>query len=448
MSDIVWDREAAAHLLRRAGLPGPPGDIEEIDALGLDAAVERLLDFEAVDDGALEARLASLDLDPNDYGDVLSEWLVRLVHTRRPFLERVTLFWHMHFATSIGKVQLASLLRGQLDTFRRVGLDRFDDLLLAVARDPAMLIWLDNIHNHVDAPNENWARELMELYSMGIGTYTQDDVLAAARAFTGWTLARQFGTLRFVFLPQDHDYGTKTFLGHTGAWDGDDIIRLICEQPVTPRYLAAAMWDHFASGPAPDTLVQRIEHAWHAHDHSLHAMFTSLFTAPEFYADEQRRQRPKGPVEFTCGLLRQLEAQTDGRVLAPLIAGQGQALLNAPDPSGWTEGMSWVTTASLLLRSQLASIVGLADVDALRVDLSGLVAADGGVDAVAAVEALCRRLDLPPASSGRLTSLAAYLTVNPYTGGALPFELGSQATEFKLAGLVHVLATDPAYQLA
>jgi uncharacterized protein (DUF1800 family) len=251
-----------------------------------------------------------------------------------------------------------------------------------------------------------------------------------------------------VFLPQDHDYGTKTFLGETGAWDGDDIIRIICEQQVTPRFLAVAMWDHFASGPAPASVVDRIEAAWHADDHSLHAMFTALFTAPEFYAEAQRRQQPKGPVEFTCGLLRQLEADTDGRVLAGLIAGQGQTLLAAPDPSGWTEGMSWVTTASLLLRSQLASIVGLADVDALRVDLSDLVAADGASDATTSVEVLRRRLDLPPASPDRVQALASYLTVNPYTGGSLPFELGTDATEFKLAGLVHVLATDPAYQLA
>jgi len=135
-------------------------------------------------------------------------------------------------------------------------------------------------------------------------------------------------------------------------------------------------------------------------------------------------------------------------VLAPLIGGQGQTLLAAPDPSGWSEGMRWVTTASLLLRSQLASIVGLADVDALRVDLRGLVATDGASGAIDAVETLRRRLDLPPTTTERLQSLAAYLTVNPYTGGPLPFELGSQATEFKLAGLVHVLATDPAYQLA
>lgn len=448
MSDIVWDRGAAAHLLRRAGLPGPPREIDELHALGLEGAVERLLDFEAVDDGALEARLESLDLDLDDYGGVLSEWLVRLVHTRRPFLERMTLFWHMHFATSITKVQLASLMRGQLETFRAVGRARFDDLLLAVARDPAMLIWLDNIHNHVDAPNENWARELMELYSMGIGTYSQDDVLAAARAFTGWTVARRFGGLQFAFLPSDHDYRTKTFLGQTGAWDGDDVVRIICEQQVTPRFLAAAMWDHFASGPPPAPVVDRIETAWHASDHSLQALFSALFTAPEFYADAQRRQRPKGPVEFTCGLLRQLEADTDGRVLAGFIAGQGQTLLAAPDPSGWTEGTSWVTTASLLLRSQLASIVGLADVDALRVDLSALVEADGGTDAAGAVEALRRRLDLPPTMADRLQSLATYLTVNPYTGGSLPFELGSQATEFKLAGLVHVLAAEPEYQLA
>lgn len=447
MSTVTWDRDAAAHLLRRAGFPAPPEDVEELHALGLEGAVARLLEFDEVDDGELEGRLAGLGLDLTTRQGIEREWLVRIVHTRRPFRERMALFWHSHFATGITKVKGPALMHGQVRTFRELGRARFDDLLLAVARDPAMLIWLDNVDNHRDAPNENWARELLELYSMGIGTYSQDDVIAAARAFTGWTLRRRPGGITFFFDPSDHDYGTKTFLGETGALDGDDIVEIICRQPVTPRFLASSMWRHFAAGEPPATVVDRLATAYEHGDHSLLELFRTLFTAPELYAPEQRRARVKGPVEFTCGLLRQLAAATDGSQLGAALSGQGQTLYDPPDPSGWVEGEAWMNTASLLLRSQVASAVGLARGDRLQVDLAGLLWAAGAVTAEGAVDRLALRLDLPPPGPERRRDLALYLTTEAATGRRLPFDLGTAATRFKLAGLVHLLASDPAFQV-
>ncbi len=446
MVSITWDRDAAAHLLRRAGLPGPPEEVDALHALGPEQAVASLLEFEAVDDSALEARLAGLELDLTRRVDIEREWLVRLVHTRRPFRERMALFWHSHFATAITKVKGPTLMHQQIETFRTTGRSRFEELLLAVARDPAMLIWLDNIDNHRSAPNENWARELLELYSMGIGSYTQADVLAAARAFTGWTLRRQVGGVVFAFNPSDHDFGTKTFLGETGAFDGGDIIAIICRQPVTARFLATSMWRHFAAMDPPEAVLDRLVDAYFGTDQSLLEVFRALFTSPELYAPEQRRARLKGPVEFTCGLLRQLRADIDGRQLGAVLTGQGQTLYDPPDPSGWPEGEAWMTTASLLLRSQLASVIGLAGSSSVTVDLPALLATAGVATPEGAVDHLAGRLDLPLPSFDRRTQLVAYLTTNAATGRQVPFDLRSGTTRFKLAGLVHLLASEPAAQ--
>ncbi len=448
MAEISWDREAAALLLRRAGLPGTPAEVDALHALGLEGAVDRLLEFDTVDNSAMATRLASLDLDLTTRQGILQDWIVRFVHTARPFEERMALFWHMHFATGLGKVKYPPLMHRQIGTFRRHGRGRLDDLLLEVSRDPAMLIWLDNIHNHRDAPNENYARELMELFSMGVNTYSQDDVVAAARAFTGWTLRRIPGDVEFVFRADDHDFGTKTFLGETGAFNGDDIIRIICLQEVTPRFIAAKMWSHFAGGEPPPSILDRLAEAYRDSDHSLHAMFRALFTAPEFHENGRERGRVKGPVEFTCGLLRQLEAESNGTRIAQAIAGQGMILYDAADPHGWEEGLAWVTTSSLLLRSQVASVLGLARTPELRIDIPGILRREGVTTPAGAVDRLLERLDLPAPEPARRSQLEAYLVTDPGTGGTLPFDLDSDVTAIKLAGLVHVLATDPTYQVA
>jgi len=448
MENIVWDRSAAAHLLRRAGLPGTPAEIDELESLGLEGAVDRLLDFGAVDNAAMEARLKELDLDLGTPQGIVRHWMVRFVHTARPFEERMALFWHMHFATGLSKVKLPELMLRQIETFRRQGLGTLDALLLAVSRDPAMLIWLDNVHNHRDAPNENYARELMELFSMGLNTYTQEDVVESARAFTGWGLRRVGRELQFIFRPWDHDAGAKTFLGRTGSWNGDDIVRIICEQEVTPRFIASKMWGHFAGGELPESVLDAMTSAYWSSGHSLASMFRALFTAPAFYSRDQHRTHVKNPVELTCGLLRQLEAVTDGRRAGAFVAGQGLAIYEAADPSGWEEGLAWVTTASLLLRSQLGSVVGLARGEILDVDLAGILTREGVTTPEEAVDRMVLRMDLPSPGESRRAALAAYLVTDPFTGRDFPFDLSSQGTAFKLAGLVHLLVSDPAYQMA
>ncbi len=448
MESITWDRSAAAHLLRRAGLPGTPTEVDELESRGLEGAVDWLLDFESIDNTAMEERLAELDLDLDTPLGIVDDWIVRFVHTARPFEERMALFWHMHFATGLSKVKAAKLMHRQIETFRREGLGTLDELLLAVSRDPAMLIWLDNVHNHRDAPNENYARELMELFSMGLNTYTQEDVVQSARAFTGWGLRRVPNDVEFIFRPWDHDDGVKTFLGRTGNWNGEDIVRIICEQEITPRFIASKMWGHFGGGELPESVLDAMTSAYWSSGHSLAAMFRALFTAPAFYASDQRWTHVKNPVELTCGLLRQLEATTNGRRVGSFVAGQGLALYEAADPSGWHEGLAWITTSSLLLRSQLGSVVGLASGEILDVDLTGILRREGVTTPMEAVDRMALRLDLPPLSEGSRTALAAYLVTDPFTGGSFPFDLASQGTALKLAGLVHLLVTNPTYQIS
>ncbi len=238
-----------------------------------------------------------------------------------------------------------------------------------------MLVWLDNIANHRDATNENYARELLELYSMGIGTYSQDDVVGAARAFTGWTVRVRSRTAEFYFNPADHDFGSKTFLGRSGALDRTDIVDIICRQEVTPRFIARRMWTHLAGNEAPEAVLDRLADAYNAHDHSLLEMFRALFTAPDFLATAHRPDRFKNPVEHTCGLLRQLEASVDGSSVGPALTGQGMTLYDPTNPSGWTEGAAWMTTATLLLRFQIGSALGLA-AEAVVDLLAGIPAED------------------------------------------------------------------------
>ncbi len=203
-----------------------------------------------------------------------SYWLYRMINTKRPLEEKVALFWHGLFATAYGKLNHAKAVVNQTNTWRRLGLGRYRDILSALSRDPAMIFWLDNKDNHKDAPNENYGRELLELFSMGIGAYSEDDVKACARAFTGWTIANQdymsvrasrdsiwpHGRLdwQFVYRPEDHDDGPKTFLGRTGNFDGDDILDIICMHPASSWFLAKKLHGFFVSDQPDEAAYSEI----------------------------------------------------------------------------------------------------------------------------------------------------------------------------------------------
>lgn len=278
-------------------------------------------------------------------------WLAEMVRTDSALTERMTLFWHGHFATSVTKVRDARLMYEQNALFRRDGLGSFAALLHAVTRDPAMLIWLDGARNRRGAPNENYAREVMELFTLGEGHCTQTDVVQAARAFTGLGVDRESG--RFVYRPRLHDSGYKTLLGRSGDLDADSAIDAILAQPETARFIVRKLWREFVS-PTPDaTEVATIAGRFYHSGYDIKVALRSLFLSDAFWAPENRGVLVKSPVELAVGAMRALGAVP--RSMRPVVvatARMGESLFAPPNVRGWPGGDAWITSATLLARKE------------------------------------------------------------------------------------------------
>ena len=342
------------HLLRRAGFGASPVEMDRYLDLGLERTLEYLIDYEKVDDSALEARLVSLDLDLEENPQDLQRWwLLRMVYTQRPLQEKMVLFWHGLLTSAFSKVGRGPRMYDQNQLFRTHALGPFDVLLKAISRDPAMLIWLDSRRNRKISPNENFARELMELFSMGEGTFSESDVREAARAFTGYFLTQE----GFIFRDSQHDFGVKSFLGQSGPFDGDDIIDIIMEQPVTGEYISRRLFTFFVHDhPAPET-VQRMADVFRKSGYSIRTVIRHLLSSEEFYSPESYRAKIKSPTELVAGTLRTLGTETDGKRLSGLMTQMGQTLFNPPDVSGWPGGTSWINSSTLLQRLNFAHLV-------------------------------------------------------------------------------------------
>lgn len=292
-------------------------------------------------------------------------WLDRMVATTTPLVERVTWFWHGHFATSVQKVRSPRLMQHQNDTFRQLGLGDFGVLARAMIVDPAMMVWLDAQQNTVRAPNENLARESMELFMLGIGHYTEDDVRAAARALTGWTVDRDTITPRFV--PRRHDATAKTILGRTADFDADSYVNLVLSQPNSPRFVAGRLWFRLVSAtpPASDVIDRLV--AAYGPNRDVHALLVALAAEPGFV--DSANSLVKQPVEWLVGLLRAVGLRPGqlppnlGRALLAGLRGLGQVPFEPPNVGGWPADVAWLTTSAALARLRLAQgIAAKADV--------------------------------------------------------------------------------------
>ena len=390
-SQDLWDVVKAGHLLRRAGFGPLPSEIARAVQLGPDRAVDALFAFPPDappaplfgDIHAAEARLiemlqelARAQTKPKDspelraaYEDVnrahgralvalASWWFDRMTTTPAPLQEKLSLFWHGHFTTSAGDVHDAIAMFNQNQLFRQHAAGNFGRLLDGVARDPAMLRYLNNDANRKGHPNENWARELMELFTLGIGHYTETDIRESSRAWTGWTLRdyRTFEDRRnFAFKPQLHDGGTKTFLGQTGSFDGTDIMRIILANPATPRWIAGKLTKFFVSpAPAPE-LVEAMAQQLVANGYEIAPVLRGLFRSRAFYRPDVIRAQIKGPVEFVVGAVRHLGiAHPDWPRLSQLTAEAGQRLFYPPTVKGWDGGTAWINASTVFGRANLA----------------------------------------------------------------------------------------------
>jgi uncharacterized protein (DUF1800 family) len=376
-----WNYETAAHLLNRAGFGGPPAEIQRLTDLGADNAVSSMIDYEhirglppdpvwaAPDPQRVEnLRLAVKSAKPEDakalrdqenkvQADRMLElrgwWFNRMATGPRPFQEKMVLFWHGHFATSIEKLRntpnSSYLMWRQNELFRRLATDNWLRLLIEAGKDPAMLVWLDQWQSRKEHPNENFAREVMELFSLGEGHYTEHDVTEAARALTGWS----YNPLeqRFVLRPAFHDNGTKTILGLTGNLDGEDFLAQIVRQPQAAKFITAKLWNFFAGQtPSPD-LNGALADVFSANGNNFKPLLRVMFRSEEFYDDSILRNQVKSPVQWLVGTARELECDLPPAfICAAITRSLGQDLFAPPNVKGWDGGMSWITTNTLLTR--------------------------------------------------------------------------------------------------
>ena len=374
------DKEQIAllgHLMRRAGFGAPYAELEARAARGYQATVEELLHPERQEAVDIELLYRFIPGYEGALGPPLNqaEWVYRMINTQRPLEEKMALFWHQLFATGNSKVDNPPELTQQIAMFRECGMGRFRDLLVELARNPAMIFWLDNNGNHRGAINENWGRELLELFSMGVGNYSEDDIKEASRAFTGWTIGPKIPRnplgrfyWSFEYRPEDHDDGEKTFLGETGAFNGEEIIDIVVKQPATARFLSRHLYNFFVADeppvpswnitPANDpAAIDALVASYNESGGEIRAMLRTLFNADFFKA--ARYSRVKSPAELVIGAAR-LAGNYQGprpgfNQLAFECAYQGQELLNPPSVESWHTGAEWIDGGALVRRVNFAA---------------------------------------------------------------------------------------------
>jgi uncharacterized protein (DUF1800 family) len=375
------DYDQARHLLARTGFGPTDEEVRAFTGLTRDQGVARLLrdtrtaaTVPAPDwthDGLRPLRAANLGPDEiraylarqrRETAELRAWWVQEMLATPSPLTERMTLFWHNHFVSSAQKVRSAKLLYAQNATLRANALGSFATLLHSASKDPAMLVYLDVAQSRRGQPNENFAREVMELFTLGEGHYTERDVKEAARAFTGWSIDRETGL--YVFRPILHDFGSKTVLGRMGYFEGDAVLDAILAQPQAARFVVAKLWREFVS-PDPDPReVQRIADDCRAHDYSIKAALRGLLLCDAFWDARNRGSLVKSPVEVVVGTLRQLDLVPDTTLpFAAAASGMGQVLFAPPNVKGWPGGETWINSNTLLARKQYLDLVARGDSD-------------------------------------------------------------------------------------
>jgi uncharacterized protein (DUF1800 family) len=354
-----WKRRHAAHLLWRAQHGATDTEIIRAHEEGLTATLERLLtpQPETSDFAAADATLAQLAADSGDIGDLKAWWAHRIVRTANPLVEKLTLFWHNHFATSNTKVDSVPRMTAQNSTLRTHALGSFRELLGAMARDVAMLVWLDCNANRRRQPNENFARELLELFALGVGNYTERDIQEAARAFTGWHVRQE----KFWFNARQHDEGVKQVFGASGNFDGGEIIELCLAQPSCARFLATKLMRQFVMPSPPDEAIDALATKLREHDYQFVPALRTLFSSQLFFSAAAERAVIKSPADLVLGALRTLEARANLRPAVQLMAELGQNLFEPPTVKGWEGGRLWINSASMLKRANFATDLAFSD---------------------------------------------------------------------------------------
>jgi uncharacterized protein (DUF1800 family) len=474
------------HILRRAGFGARPDELARYRQMAIREAVDVLLNYQRIPDdvdqkvgqpGYAGMTSAGAFSPRTVVTDARQRWLFRMIHTNRPLQEKMTLFWHNHFATGYAKIQgvlgaaeatryMAAKpgedpagVRGQIEMLRDNALGNFRDLLVNIAKDTAMLVWLDGNQNVRGRPQENFARELMELFTMGVNTFTEEDVYAAARVFTGWNLTRPGqaanGTqhYEFAYFPNRHDTAEKTFSfpiyangGRTiparpegsGMQDGLDLIEALAASPTTARYLATKLYRFFVSesGEVSESFLRRVTAAYFQSRYDMKWVMREVLLSPEFLDERAYFARFAWPVEFVVRSIKDVgwTGFSLGNTLGPL-GNMGQNLFDPPDVNGWEQGAMWFSTGSMLARMNFAATLA----GNQRFNL-----ANGARDNAATPDALLTHvlesIRTAPLSRAVVGELSSYLTA---TG---PWTASRAQLEAKVPALVHLIAGTPEYQ--
>ncbi|MAF53257.1 MAG: hypothetical protein CL694_09650 [Chloroflexi bacterium] len=367
-----------AHLMRRAGFGASRAELEDQASREYSDVVEDLLHPERQSDLEEDVlKRYNLDLTyPDGLPVWAGRWVWRMINSRRPLEEKMALFWHHVFATAWYKGEHTPSMISQIDTFRCDGMSDLRTIFMGLAKDPAMNYWLDNCENHADQPNENWGRELLELFSMGVGNYTEFDIKEASRAFTGWTFTQPiplypFGhhSSRFEYVAEDHDDSEKTFLSHTGPFNGEDIIDIVADQPATARFIARHLYSFFVADepqvpawniepPNDPNTVDALVNAFEENDGQIVPVLRTLFNSEAF--KNARQKRVKSPVELVVGVIKLVGTYKEPDPTEPLpalvgaTAVMGQQIMNPPTVEGWHTGHEWIDGGTLNERVNFA----------------------------------------------------------------------------------------------
>jgi uncharacterized protein (DUF1800 family) len=443
MADLVID--PIAHLYRRAGFGPSRLDLIEGRKRGHETTRDALL--ASVNEPDTTEDLIepyTRDYSFSEIDDVRNWWYLRMVHSPSPLREKMTLFWHGHFATAVSKVEKADLMRKQNQLFRRKGFGSFRDLLLDISRDPAMLIWLDSNSNKKGNPNENYARELMELFSIGIGQYTERDVREAARAFTGWFTD---GGGRFFFSAKDHDNGSKSLptFSLTGNLNGTDVVDMLAVHPQTARFISRKLFYFFVHDHPSDAEIDALAKVYLDSGTNIGAVVTAIFKSPSFLSKDAYLALVKSPAEFIVGAIKALPGQFAPKGMLPAFRLMGQDLFEPPSVKGWAGGLDWVSTITMLTRMNFGNFMVTAraqgglgnglDLNSFSLN-AGITRSDVYVDYV---------LD---AMGGLTVSPETRQELIAYLGTPNFGSLSRQNQDMKTRGLIHLIMSAAEYQMA
>ena len=471
-----------AHLLRRASFGATRSEVERRLEDGYEATVESLLnpasEYALPDDLIRRYHVDQSDLRNGNAAG--AHWVYRMATTPNPLEEKMALLWHRVFATAATKLIQARMVVNQVDMFRKCGMGNFRDLLVNLSRDPGMLMWLDNQDNHKDSINENYGREILELFSMGVGNYTEDDIKECARAFTGWSVvnpdymsikmrnntARPYGYIawQFNYDEDDHDHGDKRFLGEIGDFNGEDVVDIICKQEATPRFIARHLYHFFVADEAPvpqwpyedprdPDAIDLMTQAYFDSGYEISAMLRAMFNADFFKDESVRFARIKSPAEMVVGTLRLaggLELPSMETYAAAAVCSQmGQALYAPPSVEGWQGGSDWINTGAYVHRVNFASkILGNPNKPGLRALIAEVRDAteNGALSPDALVDACLDAIGPMPVLDSTREGLTDYAS----KWGDLTFDTEQDAAdaESKIIIMLQLAATTQEYQLA